>query len=113
LHFGNLFALLVGGELASESAGELGPQEEGALGGAPVKAAGGGLSLLLIKNGKVAGDVPANALDLGKLGGTARGGLGISEISEFLLKAVNVAADGLDITLANLFVDLLFDHSIQ
>lgn len=113
MHFGDLLALLVGGKLASEGAGELGPQEEGALGGAPVEVASGGLSLLLIKNSKVAGDVPTNALDLGKLGGTARGGLGISEISEFLLKAVNVGADGLDITLANLFVDLLFDHSIQ
>ena len=113
MKFDNLFALLLFGELPSEGAGEFGPEEESALVGALMDGAGSSFSLLLIKNGEVAGDVPANALDLGQLGGTARGGLGISQISELLLKTVNVAADDLDVTTANLFVDLLFDHSIQ
>ena len=67
----------------------------------------------MVEDGKVASDVLSHSLYLGELGGTAGRSLGISEISEFFLEAVDVGTDGLDIALTDLFVDLLFDHSIQ
>jgi hypothetical protein len=103
----------VSGELSAEGTGELGPQEEGTLAGSLVEGAGNGRSFLLVEDGEVASDVLSDSLDLGELGGTSRRGLGISQISEFLLEAVDVSTDGLNIAITDLFVDLLFDHSIQ
>lgn len=112
MNFGDLLAFLVSGELTSEGAGEFGPQEECALGGALMEGAGSRGAFLLVEDGEVAGDVLANSLDLGKLGSTAGGGLSVSEVPELLLEAVNVSPDSLDVTLSDLFVDLLFHHLI-
>lgn len=109
--FGDLLGLLVGGELSAEGAGEFGAEEEGAFVGGLVEVAGGTGSLLLIKNGKIPGDVLPDSPNLGKFGGAAGGGLGVPEISEFLLEFVDVGTDGLDIAFPDLFVDLLFHHS--
>ena len=111
LHFSDLFALLVSGELASEGAGELGPEELGALDGSSVEGACSGGAFLLVEDGEVASDVSSYALDLGELRSASRGGLRVTESSQLLLEFVDVGADGLGVAVSDLLADLLFHHS--
>jgi hypothetical protein len=64
----------------------------------------------VVEGSQVSGDVFANSLDFGELGGAAGGGLSISQGSEFLLEFVNVDTNGLGVQFSDLLINFLFHH---
>ena len=77
-----------------------------------MKVSSGVGSLLLVEDCEVASDVFSDAADLGELSGASRGGLCVSEGSEFFLEFLDVCPDGLGVAVSNLFINLFLNHSI-
>ena len=78
-----------------------------------MKVSSGVGSLFLVEDCEVASDVFSDAADLGELSGASRGGLCVSEGSEFFLEFLDVCPDGLGVAVSNLFINLFFDHGIN
>ena len=69
--FGDSFVLLVGSQFSSDGPGEFGPQEEGSFVGVFVGVAGDTVAFFAVEGSQIAGDVLADAFDLGQFGSAA------------------------------------------